>query len=232
MDIIIKNWQDIPQKLYLPFLKYAHLEHLRFTLFCEILKFHKVKIIKLTPDQLFNLFTIVDWTFLEKPPTRALISQYFSYRHLSTIAMPREKLEQFTCMEFRLLELYYNEMATEADPTALDNLLYLITHIGNIQDHDQIAQAPKRKYPTWWQRNCIIYAQANLAWFSKLYSIALNPQGTPSNTEPDGLGWTSTFLSVAESGVFGTIDQVHKSNIHDVMAFLIKKTKEVQSIKP
>jgi hypothetical protein len=232
MDISIKQWEDIPSKLYKPFLKYAHIESLRFSLFCEILKFHKVNVYKLTPDQIFNLFTIVDWTFLEQPPTTALIPHYLSYRQMRYIKMPREKVQDFTCQEFRLLELYYNEVATDTDPKALDNLIYLLTNLGTITNHDQVDKAKKHKYPTWWQRNCIIYAQANLAWFSKLYSIALNPQGAPPTTEPDGLGWTSTFLSVAESGVFGNIDQVHRSNIHDVMAFLIKKTKEVQSIKP
>jgi hypothetical protein len=227
IDIQIKSWNDIPKKLIKPFLSSAHIPHLRFALFCDILRYHKVKTKSISPSKLLELFTLVDWDFLSNPGTTALLPKYTKW--FKTYHMPKGKLLDFTCKQFELLATYYQEFTDpeyQDKESSLKNLVSIITYLNHVHSHADVMSYSKKKHPDYWVRNCIIYAHANLTWFDKLYTIALDTGRQKNDNPNDGLGWTSTFLSVAESGVFGNIDQVHKANIHDVMTYLIKKAKE------
>lgn len=48
--------------------------------------------------------------------------------------------------------------------------------------------------------------------------IAKKPESTGPN-----FGWWGIFLDVAESGVFGTLEKVYQTPIHDICIFLVKK---------
>jgi hypothetical protein len=222
-NININCWQDIPARLLKHFLKHSDNPNIRLMLFTEILKHHKVKVNK---EQYIKLFSIVDWSFLDYPPTYALVPFY--RRVLANYTLPSEKLQSFSCLEFHLLNDYYAEFTTDGNSK---NLFYVLLNIGHIKDQDQVEKSEPTKFPVWFQRSMIIYANANLNWFHKLYSQALEISSKRSTVD-DGLGWTSTFLGVAESQVFGNIHEVYKSNIHDVMAFLIKKNREQQNELP
>jgi len=47
-------------------------------------------------------------------------------------------------------------------------------------------------------------------------------QDTNQPTGPN-FGWWGMFLDVAESGVFGTLPDVHQASLHDICIFLVKK---------
>jgi hypothetical protein len=44
-------------------------------------------------------------------------------------------------------------------------------------------------------------------------------------------GWWGIFMDVAESGVFGTLDQVHQTNFHTICMYLVKKKKEAKDLE-
>lgn len=44
-------------------------------------------------------------------------------------------------------------------------------------------------------------------------------------------GWWGIFMDVAESGVFGTLDQVHQTNFHSICMYLVKKKKEAKDLE-
>lgn len=51
-----------------------------------------------------------------------------------------------------------------------------------------------------------------------------NPIVTQSDTPQ--FGWWGTLQTVAESGTFGTLEQVYQSNLHDICIYLVRKKSE------
>jgi hypothetical protein len=137
--------------------------------------------------------------------------------------MPAEKLTDFRCFEFQLMHRYFNEIV-QGNQENIRNLVVLILNIGKYTSQKQVEYARRINLPNYFINNILIYCESNLKWFHKLYTKAL--QSGSGNTYDDGLGWTSTFMTTAESGVFGNLESVYLSNIHDVMIFLVKKSKE------
>jgi hypothetical protein len=44
-------------------------------------------------------------------------------------------------------------------------------------------------------------------------------------------GWWGIFMDVAESGVFGNLDQVHQTNFHSICMYLVKKKNEEKELQ-
>lgn len=144
---------------------------------------------------------------------------------VKTFVMPLPKLQDFRCFEFQLLHRYFNEV-TQDNQENLTHLITLILSIGKYESEKQIRAARRINLPKYFINNILLYCESNLRWFHKLYSKALSTGS--GDSYDDGLGWTSTFMTTAETGVFGNLDQVYLSNIHDVMIFLVKKSREAE----
>lgn len=60
------------------------------------------------------------------------------------------------------------------------------------------------------------------------------PSGSPEGGENAGspnFGWWGIYQGVAESGVFGTISQVHQAAFHDVCVYLVRKRVEAEAMR-
>lgn len=53
-----------------------------------------------------------------------------------------------------------------------------------------------------------------------------------TNSQQPNFGWWGIFLDVAEAGVFGRLEQVYQTSIHDICIYLVKKRADAQSASP
>lgn len=172
-----------------------------------------------------------------------------------TYHMPAVKGENMSCMEFGLACDYYDQF-TRGDSGAL---LKLVACLWREADPDAAAGRKRedvrvplfskaevthraqllRDAPHELLLQALLYFSGLKAFMHKIYGTWLFEPPDEEDDEPGSrdtsgpnFGWWGTFQQVAESGVFGDINQVHQAHIHDVCVFLVRKQVEMRSVHP
>lgn len=56
-------------------------------------------------------------------------------------------------------------------------------------------------------------------------------QQPATNNQSPNFGWWGVFLEVAEAGVFGSLDKVYQTSIHDICIYLVKKRVDAEATR-
>lgn len=233
MDIKISSWADIIDE-YPWFLRNIEKKKIIFPLWLRVLKRRGLK---LSNEHTWELFHLVDWEFLRDYPATPP-KEEFSFM-FTRYVWAKENLENSTALEFQLMENQLIKYQETGDKKHLKALTYCVVRPRDldgyveredkrkpfISETDLMVSSAKLILPPWVYIGAIIFAQTNLKNISDMYGRIL----TGGKGKSDGLGWTSTFMSVAESGIFGDINQVYKTNIHTILTFIYKKQVEFEN---
>lgn len=184
---------------------------------------------------------MIDWSFLKAPHYPPLIPS-FKYR-FRTYYFGMAKLQTASCLEFQLLERYYSDYTKTNNPYNLYKMLAAVcrtkaTRSEQLKYEDirkplisetEIEHRAKyfAKVPIRLLTAILIYVESNLGYVLQTYGKILGS----GDGKPSALGWTATFLSIAESPAFGDINEVYKTNIHTTLAYLIKKKEDNDALQ-
>lgn len=236
-SIDIKQYSDIPFELKVKWLSSKQDDESLYSLFIDVLRHHKVPVKKMSTEHLAQLYNIVDWAFLNNPPLEPIIKAYKSY------LFGEAKMKMATALEFQMADYYFNQYIKTKDDKYLTYLFHTVarkkatkdeyirkedirsplkskTHIESTAD----AEGPLPKYVL---EATVMYTYANLTHIGSTYSKVLGG----GDGESDGLGWTSTFMSIAESRVFGNLEQVYDENIYNLFTYMLKKKRENEAME-
>lgn len=151
-------------------------------------------------------------------------------------------MEMATCMEFLIADDYYNKYFDTGDKKFLRYLIATICRRKGsgesfIETGDVRTPLISRAWiiknswmvrfmPRWQKSVVLAYFSGSKEYVHKLYKRWLFDGG---DKEPAGMvnfGWSGIFMSVAESGVFGNLEKVHRTNFHQVLQYCVKKKQD------
>lgn len=145
--------------------------------------------------------------------------------------LPGDGFEEATCLQWALADEYFHAM--EKDANAVMNLAaVIITH--EVTDRKDVAAmaAAMRDTDATYLAALVSYFAGVKTYVHKMYGSYLFKQADEDD-QPRGpqFGWWGVFLSVAESGTFGTYDQVLQTNFHTLCVYLVQKQQEADEAR-
>jgi len=195
--------------------------------------------IKLPSHEIATIVHSVDWSFLKKYPLDPIYDKikvgFFTYY------CSQGSFRLSSAKEFYYINKYYEEHIKGNQES-----LYLLAAVlyrkknnksQNEDNREEILtesqlnkQSQKfKRLPTPFFIALIMYVQAGMEHFEDIYKKKMRLGGGPP--QKINLGWEATFMQVAETGVFGNLENVYKTNIHKIMLFLVSKKLEADDIK-
>lgn len=163
---------------------------------------------------------------------------------------PAEALLNITFWEYQVAYEYYREFIAEKEETALNNLcavLYRPKRSGSIDDDIRIDFNPHECERRSKCFSSVAYEVKFFifSWFAACdnyfkssdlivdgQSITLAPLfKSEGSSENDNLGLTAIMMGVADSGTFGNVDGVKRTNLYAVMLKLFLWYKENERVK-
>lgn len=209
--------------------------------------------LKISDLNFAGLTLLLDWMQAEPNCTDIPVPRFNHGGY--TYFFPTAKGENVTCIEYALADDYYKEFA-EGDASKLMPLVATVWHEFDTDEARAMRRADKRvplyskaeveqrahrlkSAPSEMQLQALLYFGGLKAYIHRVYGKWIFEQdeepdeedqeaGSPKKETSSGpdFGWWGIFQQVAESGVFGNIDQVYQASIHDVCIFLVRKRVE------
>jgi len=148
--------------------------------------------------------------------------------------LPEDQFRDGTCYEYAKGDFYFKKFKETGEDQYL-NLFFatLARHKNNFCNSEKDVKNNLRKIgrvPVHVKLTTLCYFGCIKEMISELYGEFLfksNLVGSSEGYTPKlNLEWWGVFNSVAESGVFGSISDVYKSNFHDVCTYLVQKKEE------
>lgn len=229
---------------------------------CKVLTRHKLEVARgiilrhflnikerrfqqLNDGQLVDLLQCIDWISL-----KGLRSQIFR-AFKRNWSLPSTDFKDGLCYEYAKADEYFGKFKESGMKDDLDMFFACLTRFKNRALIDDILLAKSKNKSTTVDaiiqkrmkqtKRIPLYVKAvTLAYFSgikeyvhQLYGQWLFTAPLDSTPQPSiNFGWWGVFLSVSESNTFGDIDNVHRSNFHDVCAYLVQKKEEYLLSQP
>lgn len=242
-SIQLKKWEDIPSPPLRTYLRNITLGIDKGAARLLLLKSILSKYYKLKNSDVASLMDMVDFSFLETAPLYPLIKSFRC--GFVKYYFGEAKLRTSTGLEFQLIDQYYSEYIKTSDPKKLqclvatmarrqakkiDQIKFEDKRIQLISQSDVEARAEMfQKLPPEIYLTALMYAFSSLQFMQKTYGPILG--GSTKKASRVNLGWTATFMSIAETRVFGDLNAVYHTNIHTLMAFLIQKKQEAADME-
>jgi hypothetical protein len=176
---------------------------------------------QLTEVQLWQVLECLAWLHELKPTAFAPKYRFGMHTYYAV------DIEKITLIEFVMAEKVFQEINQK--PEKLPELISILYRPkGEKFDWDKCLTRV-RHFSTFDKT----FQISVLYWFLAVKRQIRNDyeelfEGTEKG---DGLGWAGTILSVAESHVFGNLEQTKESNFHEVLLFLVKKHREALRLK-
>lgn len=171
--------------------------------------------------------------------------------------MPKVDGGNITCSEFAVCDDRYKKFVDDGDLAALDQLTAIIWREADADIVGANARGDVRvKFhtldeadariksmggvPGEMQTSAMLYFSGLKSWISRVYGSWIFEQPdededgneiAPVASDGPNFGWWGILQGVAESGVFGTLEQVYQANLHEVCIFLVRKRQESDRIK-
>jgi hypothetical protein len=195
-------------------------------------------------EQLWELYDTLSW--MKDPPGTTPIIDHFEYKGV-TYHFPKPMLENASGYEFAVAEEIYPLIQGD---TAEENLLKLTATICrpadpdkaavianediriplyNKEERDLIARDLQGLDPAV-QHIAFLYFTACKEFIHELYGPFIFTGDSPDDVSKM-LGWYGTFFSIAETGIFGKLDQVFQTKLHTLLQYLMKAKADTDRIK-
>ena len=209
----------------------------------------------MSADDQAGILVNLEWFALKSDCSMLPIERMEIDEH--TYHMPKPDGGNITCAEFAVCDDRYKKFVEDGDLVALDQLTAIIwreidsdTAAANARGDIRVKfhtldEADARikvlgQVPGEMQTSAMLYFSGLKSWISRVYGSWIFEQPdedeegneiAPDNSDGPNFGWWGILQGVAESGVFGTLDQVYQANLHEVCIFLVRKRQESDRIK-
>lgn len=187
------------------------------------------------------------------------VTNFFKEIHSGKTVLfgPEDLLQDITFAEFRWTNNYFREHDScnkaqdfEGSIEALDNFVACLYRRGikgkrDSFDHDNIADTVplvskipyiKKFCILLWYSYCVKIIQTTTldiqgieVDFSILFPKPTKAELEGLETRKSGLGWQGTLFDIAESGVFGNIDQTEQTPLFTILVYMYKK--QIENLK-
>jgi len=196
----------------------------------------------LDPAHIYQMIELMDQIEIDNLPPASIIPDHEGYRALEA------QLSNCTNLEYALADEFYNEFFNQANTEntlntdTLQTSLHKLTAViyapvteGNRKAHQtRAAVLDHAKITAQWPQHIHI---STLYFFSQAKKMIHNTYGRwlfqpqeeepdPSDTKPkqtDPFGWWGIYMDIAETGTFGTFNDVLQANLHNTLIYLVKK---------
>lgn len=181
---------------------------------------------RLTEGQLFDLLQCIDFI------TLASTTQIFkSFKNGWTL--PSDQFRDGTCYEYAKAEFYQKKFKETGDSVHLDLFFATLARHQNFTTNSEatIKQKVKklRRVPPYIKMVTLCYFLSVKNLVADTYGQFLFQSGLDqgSSYKPRlNLEWWGAYNSVAESGVFGSVEKVYAYNFFDVCTYLAQKKEQ------
>jgi hypothetical protein len=191
---------------------------------------------QLSPAHIGTLATGLDWLRIQP------ITFFPRTTYRSIYRLPEPKFSDGTCLQFALADEFFQEYQDGNDQA----LLHLFCTLARprrstalLADRDEVLRRGRflRRLPAEWVAATWMYWAGVKEYVYHTYGPWLfqapaeddepdNPRGPDTGDTGPNFGWWGRFMDVAESGVFGSLEEVHRTNFHTLCVFLVKKEAE------
>lgn len=197
-------------------------------------------ILGLTPQHLASILRVLDWVFAKdaKPYVSTYLHKGVTYYY------PSEQFETGTAIEYPIADAYYRDYLEHGNPDDLIKLTATLCRPRKRNEADIIKTGDPREIlasrdeaearakqltdlPEEVQMMTFLYFDRIKALIHSTYGDYLF-KGSDDEQDGGGLnfGWWSTYMDIAETGVFGNYEQVLQANFHTLCMFLAKRKSE------
>jgi hypothetical protein len=176
--------------------------------------------------QYLQVAALLDWVVEPWPP------EFFPQRisvGLRTYHAPKKQLMACPLMQYVLADGYFSQLEkkTESLPYLVAALYLPSPQIGkpySTLTFDKRATAIADHVGSLVQLSVMLSFAAVKSWLIEKYELVFSGGANGSNqgTNP----WADTIFSIAETGVFGGVEQVKQVPVNEIFAFLEKKERE------
>lgn len=222
----------------------------RLAIIKALLKRNWKYIISLPEQQVADIVKLTAGINLKADP-EPLITKF---KHKgTTYYLPKEKGRNLVAFEYPIADGYYEQYVIEQDESALIHLVATLAREGHgdkklaLHTGDQrvpllsrmeVEYRAKRLLglPPEIQVVILMYFSGVKQYIHDLYGKWLFNQPVIEEEEEEAdtrdsggsgmFGWWGIYMTIAESGVFGNLDQVHQSNFHSICMYAVKKKEE------
>lgn len=200
---------------------------------------------QLPPELFVQVVDKIAWMTAEATPEPLFTS--FEYKGVR-YHLPKAKFQNGTCLEYPIADDYYNAFVA-GDNEAL--LLLTATLCRKAKDKvndvertgdirvEMLSRSEAEAnairmtgLPMEVQIGVMLYFAGVKQYIHDTYAGWIfqkpDPDNADAESEGDGVmfGWWGVYMDIAESGVFGNLQQVYQSNFHTLCMYLTKKKKE------
>lgn len=252
---IPESWNEVPmasrlfcirQLLTQPDDKRARLAIIR-----KLFKRQWRSIIALSDHQVADILKLTDGIGIKADPEPVIPS----FKHKGVIYfLPKEKARNLTAFEYPVADGYYEQYVIDHDESALLYLVATLAREGHGDQKLALKTGDVRtpllsRLEIEHRANMLgglapdarvavlMYFAGVKQYIHDLYGKWLFNQpiidDEEEDSEPDAeaggsgmFGWWGMYMTIAESGVFGNLDQVHQSNFHSICMYAVKKKEE------
>lgn len=172
--------------------------------------------------------------------------------------LPEENGRNMACAEFAVADNYYEKML-KGDVEALHLMTYTLYRMKEKDEAAALrrgdVRVPFHSYtesaamlnaygppPMEMQVQATMYMSGLKAWIHRVYGSWIFEQpdedeesdespGAASTPNGPDFGWWGILQAVAEGGVFGPLEQVYQSNLHEVCVYLVRKRQEADRLQ-
>lgn len=229
-----ETWDEIKLSKRIAALKYSLLPYPDcFYLICRrIIHVPKLMIRGLSKEILWEVYNQLEW--LRTQPTLTAIVPDFKYK-LTRYYFPDPKFDNEAAIVYVIADEFYKEYVETNDPALLIKLLATLAREKNsegrrvpIIDRKEVEQRAltlKKIDPVYpWM--AFLYFTACKEFIHNFYGPYIFARPEENEGESGGdvvdFGWFGVFFKLAETNVFGKLDQVFQEDMHSICQYLMK----------
>lgn len=188
---------------------------------------------QITPTDLWAICDTLSWTQEPRPesPFREVIHNGV------TRLTPGDGFEHGTCLQWALAEEYFQQVVSGDDQAVYLLAAVLLRPADDpVRDRKQLEADVKimRQLKEELVGSLALYFAGVKQYVHEIYGEHLFTRTSEEEQDqPRGphFGWWGAYLSVAESGTFGTYDQVLQTGFHTVCVYLVQKKREADEAR-
>lgn len=227
------SWGEVPERHLSRFL------HAAYAAADPILA--RIKLIRRLagwPMRLFWQIDPLDLYFIQESlnwidqPTHVMPFQSLDHKGV-TYDLPGDGFENATCLQWALADEYFQAITSGKDDTPVYQIAAIILR-DKTTDRKQVDATARdlRTLDPTRLAALVSYFAGVKQYVHQVYGSYLFKK-EDEDDQPSGpqFGWWGVFLSVAESGTFGTYEQVLQTNFHTLCVYLVQKKKEADDAR-
>lgn len=234
-----ENWGEIRPALVAAIVKINsqhHWQKAQLLILQRLLNLPKGVFFTLTDLEVAELARCIQW-IQELPAPKAIIQDIYYRGQL--YSFPKEKFSNGTAFEYPVISEYLDDFIETGQQDLLHKLAaVLLRPVARDKEKSRLPAKSRGEVelmakhfadlPKYVLAIALQYAIGITHYVHRTYGQWLFAAADPQEEEEQGpkgpnFGWWGVYMDIAESGVFGTYDQVLSSSFHVICTYLVKR---------